>query len=321
MGRYAIEVTRPIGSLRSAVDRHPSLPNQPSAARSRLPEHTDAGYLAALPEFMHGHRKKVLYFLERLEAFTSARGVPPGAVRILEVGCSHGRNVTLPVAEVGYAVTGIDIHAPSVEAANTHNRLPNARFVCQPIEALDLTEMFDVIILSDVLEHVDDPAGLLKSSLSRLREGGMVLVCIPNGYGPYEIEERLTPTALRPVVWLIANVVRAGVFVRRRRRGLPWPPPELEKPAYNFESGHVQRFTPRSFQRLLHDVGLSVVSRRNGSWFGGDLSYYAFYFIPKLTEVTLRVADHLPARLVSTWYFDCRRFRAAVSSTSQANDG
>ena len=264
-------------------------------------------HLDELVEFMHGHRKKALFFIDRLDRFAAAQGRPPGDITVLEVGCSHGRNVALPLAERGYRVLGIDLHEGSIESARAHSALPNAEFRQVLLEELPNVASFDVMIVSDVLEHVEDPEAMIREALLRLRPGGLVLVSIPNGYGPYEIEERLTGTVLRPVLWATGRLVALAVRARRNARGLPWPPPDAEKPAYNHESGHLQFFSFRAFGRLLHRSGLEIVAQRNGSWFGGDLTYYVFYFIPKLTPLTLAVADRLPPSLVSSWYFECRR--------------
>jgi hypothetical protein len=76
-------------------------------------------------------------------------------------------------------------------------------------------------------------------------------------------------------------------------------------PVENTESGHIQHFTRASFSKLIEGAGLEIAEHANGSWFGGDLSYFAFYFFPRLTQITLAAADHLPPQLVSTWYFRC----------------
>ena len=85
-------------------------------------------YLHDLEEFMHGHRKKTLFFIERLQAHAAARSLEPKAVRVLELGCGNGRVVTLPIAEQGFDVFGLDSHLPSIEAARAHNRLDNVTF-------------------------------------------------------------------------------------------------------------------------------------------------------------------------------------------------
>src|SRR5829696_10007851 len=39
------------------------------------------------------------------------------SLRVLDVGCGNGSELALPLARLGFEVTGIDIHAPSIEHA------------------------------------------------------------------------------------------------------------------------------------------------------------------------------------------------------------
>ena len=94
-------------------------------------------FFEAVPVEMHGHRKKLEFFAASLQRLAAERGLRPADIAILEVGCSNGRNVALPLAELGYDVTGLDVHEPSIAAANAANRMPNARFLTTELSALD----------------------------------------------------------------------------------------------------------------------------------------------------------------------------------------
>jgi len=263
-------------------------------------------YLRDLEEFMHGHRKKTLFFVDRLRRYAEVAGLELRDVKVLELGCGNGRIVTLPVAEQGFDVLGIDSHLPSIEAARAHNRLDHMRFECRDFSEAPASGDFHAVILSDVLEHVDDPERMLDTATAALRDDGVLLVSIPNGYGPYEIEQFLIRKGILALsLALVRRGVQLGVRAKQALRGAP--PPDPEPPAYNFESPHVQHFTLRRARGLLRSRGFRIECRRNGSWFGGDLTYFLFYFVPRLVPASLRVADALPAPLVSTWYFECSR--------------
>jgi SAM-dependent methyltransferase len=95
----------------------------------------------------------------------------PGA-SILELGCGTGR-VTHPLVERGFAVTAVD-ESPEMLA---HVR--GARTVLSSIEALDLDECFDVVLLGSFLVNTGDldvRAGLLATCLRHVAEGGVILV-------------------------------------------------------------------------------------------------------------------------------------------------
>lgn len=270
---------------------------------------TQTHYLDSLAESMHAHRKKTVFFVERLRAYARERGVEPSQVNVLELGCGNGRIVSLPVAEQGFEVLGVDVHEPSVDSAREYGVLPNASFVVASVEEFVADRRFHAVILSDVLEHVDDPGALLRKSAAVLVDGGMVLVSVPNGHGPYELEQRFARTrAGRAAVRLSRGVLVAGARAKRKVKGLPWPPPDAEddRPAYNDESGHVQFFRMADLEQLFEQAGLTVTATRNGAFVGGDVTYALFEAVPKLIPLSLRLADALPARMAGTWYFDCR---------------
>lgn len=254
---------------------------------------------------MHGHRKKTLFFIDRLRAYAVSHSLEPKRLRVLELGCGNGRIVTLPVAEQGFDVVGIDNHLPSIEYACAHSTLPNVKFVCGDFRDAPQHGDFHAVILSDVLEHVTEPGTMLDVALAALRPDGIVLVSIPNGYGPYEIEQFLVR---KRILWVPLVLVRAlvalGVRVKHAVRGVPTPAPA--PPAYNFDSPHVQHFTLGRFRNLLKSSGLRITVRRNGAWIGGDLTYFLFYSIPGLVRLSLRVVDPLPSALAGTWLFECR---------------
>src|SRR5207249_1704559 len=112
-----------------------------------------------------------------------------------------------------------------------------------------------------------------------LKPGGEVLISIPNGFGPYEIEQFLIRVGvLGWALVLVKSIVALGVAVKRKVRGQPSP--KLLMPVENTESGHIQHFSIGSFSKLTKAAGLDIAEHANGAWFGGDLSYFAFYFFP-----------------------------------------
>lgn len=263
----------------------------------------ESGWLAAVPLELHGHRKKLAFFLRSLEAFGVRRGLSRGDTRVVEVGCSNGRNIALPLAEQGYQVTGVDIHEPSIAYALSRNTFPNARFLCQDFADFASDELFDVVVLSDILEHVEDPLHIIRTATRHLAPGGMVLVCIPNGYGPYEIEQRfLRVTGLDR---LLDGAIRWGKRLMGRRAG--------KQAEYNYDSGHIQFFRMSAFELLVGSAGLRIGERANGALFGGGVTYYLGLLLPFIVTPSLRLAGRLPSAWVSTWYF-----RLEVADGSQS---
>jgi 2-polyprenyl-3-methyl-5-hydroxy-6-metoxy-1,4-benzoquinol methylase len=250
---------------------------------------------------LHGHRKKLRFIARSLERYALGNALAASQVRVLEVGCSNGRNITTPLALLGYQVTGLDIHRESIDYARAHTPVPNARFLCQDLAELDAGEQFEAIILSDVLEHVEDPAWLCVESMKHIVSGGIVLISIPNGYGPFELEQRfLKATRADQLVERTRHLVAR--LLRRPSARVGY---SVQEPAYNYDSGHVQFFHLKDFKRLLDRVGLRVVEQSRGALLGGALSMQTLGRFPSLVAASLRVADFLPMRWVTTWYFCC----------------
>lgn len=126
-----------------------------------------------------------------------ARGtVKPGYVnttrvlngqRILEVGCGGGL-LTEQLARLGAQVTGIDLGEKLIEAARTHLECSspeltnNVAYIIEPVDQHAKTncECYDAVIVSEVLEHVDDKVALLEASVRTLKPGGSIFITTLN---------------------------------------------------------------------------------------------------------------------------------------------
>jgi SAM-dependent methyltransferase len=110
----------------------------------------------------------------RVIADAFGRHVPQDR-RIIEVGCGTGI-VTSHLIATGWNVTGVDLGAPKAGLrAEAHLRLG--------IDAADLPEdermRFDVLCMFDVIEHVADAPGFLRSLLTAFPNALQVVVTVP----------------------------------------------------------------------------------------------------------------------------------------------
>ncbi len=144
--------------------------------------------------------------------------------RLLDVGAAHGYLADALRAK-GFQVTGIE--ADSVLGAEAAKH-------CDEFHLLDLdgplprfAQPFDVIVFGDVLEHLRDPLAVLRELSASLRDGGRVIISLPN----------------------IANIyVRLNLLFGRfeyQDRGL-------------LDRTHLHFFTRKSFLGFLRDAGLAV---------------------------------------------------------------
>ena len=98
------------------------------------------------------------FFVERIE---------PGQ-RVLDVGCGYGA-VSASIAErAGAHVTGIDVNRESLAQARSRH-LPSKllAFVESDVHFFEPSEPFDVVVLSNVLEHLVDRPALLRRLVER----------------------------------------------------------------------------------------------------------------------------------------------------------
>ncbi len=108
--------------------------------------------------------------------------VPLENQRILDVGCGLGMYVR-QMRRFSDEVYGVDVDAEKVaEASKT---LPNV--YTAPAEALPFPDnYFDVILLHEVIEHVDDDRQTIAEAFRCLRPGGRVVIYAPNRLYPFE---------------------------------------------------------------------------------------------------------------------------------------
>lgn len=95
--------------------------------------------------------------------------------RVLEVGCSTGLLLSL-LKGLGFDVLGVEISPPAAQVAQARG----IKVIIQPFEQVKFSEKFDVIIFNHTLEHLPDPASVLKKVLKILKEDGILFIDLPN---------------------------------------------------------------------------------------------------------------------------------------------
>lgn len=155
------------------------------------------------------------------------RRLPPGA-RVLEVGCGSGGTGAMALAHGAASYSGIEISpAAATEAAGLLTEV-----VVGDVETMDLPwrdDSFDVLIMSEVLEHLRDPWSVLVRLRPLLTPGGRVLASSPN--------------------------VAHHRILRMQLRG-DWP---LESSG-PMDCTHLRWFTPKSYAEMFTVCGYTVDS-------------------------------------------------------------
>lgn len=156
----------------------------------------------------HFRHNKNKIFLDKLHAYL------PNGGRLLDGGCGAGG--ILLHARDRYECHGIEISAYLAELANRNEGLNVQVGDLQTYDFKGLT--FDAITLVSIIEHLDDPAGMVRKCHDLLKPGGVLLLKTP-------------------------NFMCMNRFIRRSG----WPglrPPD-----------HLVYFSPRNLQLLLEKAG------------------------------------------------------------------
>lgn len=97
-------------------------------------------------------------------------------LKCLEIGCGAGI-LTEALARMKAETTGIDLSKDLIDEAKAHApEILKINYSCTSIENLNLKNYFDAVIVSEVLEHVDDKKNFLDASIQTLKPGGSIFI-------------------------------------------------------------------------------------------------------------------------------------------------
>ena len=89
--------------------------------------------------------------------------------QVLDIGCGYGAVAFSVASRTGAQVTGIDFSIENIRLANDRYQLPNLRFVVGDALTDLPNEDFDVVIFSNVLEHIERRPEFLRAAQTRIR--------------------------------------------------------------------------------------------------------------------------------------------------------
>jgi SAM-dependent methyltransferase len=95
----------------------------------------------------------------------------------VDVGCGSGGNAQV-LADLGWRVTGLE-HSPAGAALTASRGLRVVRGDGTRLPFADAAT--DLVLCTDVLEHIEDDAGVVAEFVRILRPGGRALVAVPAG--------------------------------------------------------------------------------------------------------------------------------------------
>jgi 2-polyprenyl-6-hydroxyphenyl methylase/3-demethylubiquinone-9 3-methyltransferase len=175
---------------------------------------------------------------EVLAAVEAELGRPLAGLDVLEVGCGTAA-LSAAAARRGARVTASDVSARWLVLAGKRLEGLGVELVaCAAEEAPFPDESFDVLLASDVIEHVADPAAFVAGCRRLLRPGGVLFLATPNRFSL-----GLEPHVRLPLVgWLPRGLAKRYVETVR-------------KAPYD----HVRLLSARDLRRLLAGFRVRIV--------------------------------------------------------------
>jgi len=98
---------------------------------------------------------------------------------VLELGCADGLMTEMLVSHFK-SVVAVDGSAKFCKITRDRIKVDNLEVVCCLFEELKLNQKFDTIIMAHILEHVEKPNLIISRAKTWLKDGGVILVDVPN---------------------------------------------------------------------------------------------------------------------------------------------
>ncbi len=140
--------------------------------------------------------------------------VPFASCDVIDIGCGYGYTAA-ELAKKCSNVVGIEPNEMLATAARKVFRersLTNASVRQLPVGQLDDVECFDLAVMDNVLEHIDDQPDALWRLSRCLRPGGVAFILVPNKFWPIEVHYGLPFLSYLPLPL-------ATRYLRASRRG------------------------------------------------------------------------------------------------------
>ncbi len=225
--------------------------------------------------------------LKRLKFIQDAvLGLNRKDLTIIEVGCGNG-NISYQLACLGFKVRAVDISPEAIAKAKKRYQSSSLSYEVVNAEQLVNDERYDVVVMSEVLEHLTEPASVLKAVSAMMKPDAIAVITVPNGFGPREL------FVTKPVQAIYRGKGVVPKLLYNFKNTLGYKGVTIQ--SANHDLTHIQFFSYKALNQLAQDCGLKIVKSSAANFLDG---VFPFSFVTR-RSLTMQhfdcwVADQVP---------------------------
>ena len=246
-----------------------------------------------------GYEKRLNFFKENLE------DIKP--INILDIGCGTGDLLTIPLSKyfIKTKVYGFDSDINSIDIASKNNILNNLFFL-KDLETIKDAK-FNVVIASEVIEHVENPYQFLLDLRSYIDNStnSRIFITLPNGFGPYEfntlIENIFYILKINLLIKSIKKIFISDSVTHVHKDTLA-------------NSPHLNFFTFNEISKLFDNAGLKIMNYKPRTFLCGP-HFSRILDVLNLSKWNESVVNSLPKQMASGWMFVLEIKNEPIKST------
>jgi methionine biosynthesis protein MetW len=171
--------------------------------------------------------------LDRINRLRFLFNPVPAGLKILDIGCGPGVDVDFLV-KAGNEIHGIDISNEALSHAQVRGIVTHKIDLSKKSKLPFDEESFDIIIATDILEHLFLPEVLLQECARLLLKNGVLIASVPNHF-----------------FWKMRLRILLGCDLI-----LPFHPRSRQ-----WDYFHIRFFTPKGFEELLGEARFKIIER------------------------------------------------------------
>ncbi len=205
------------------------------------------------------YRDVVKFLINEVNQFRPNKG------KLLDVGCGYGFFL-VEAKQNDWEVFGTDLSEVAVEYVRDHHKIPQVYCTSLTDENLS-AQKFDVINMTNVLEHVPSPTEILTDCRELLNDEGLLLIRVPN--------------------MDFHNIIKRFVFILKAvgvKKGgdltyLASPPPL-----------HLIGFTSKTLRQYFKKIGLKTIEIKPSKLSSSDQESFIYKIFESFINVLYKIS-------------------------------